>query len=190
MRDSDRRLARNRVFDVVRGVRWRWRTRQVLRGLVWVGALTGFVLFASAWGLERLRYAPEWVVAFRYLTWGTLLISTFLFLIRPLFKRVTDGQVALYLEEHEPSLEHAVVSALQERPGFSPGSGGVVDVRWSAPRRCSTAGASSSRRLYRFAGALTGVVGRGSWLFAARTPTGVRHGLSAPARADHVTRRP
>ena len=50
MRDSERRLARTRIFDVVRGVRWRWRTRQILRGLVWVGGLTGLVVFAGAFG--------------------------------------------------------------------------------------------------------------------------------------------
>ena len=121
MRDSEKRLARNRIVEVVRSVRWRWRTRQLLRGLLWVGGLTGLVAFASAFALERVRFAPEWVIAFRYATWGTLLLSTFFFLIRPFLKRASDTQVALYLEEHEPTLEHSVVSAIDEaQPGISP----------------------------------------------------------------------
>ncbi|MDH3422650.1 MAG: hypothetical protein OEN00_06635, partial [Gemmatimonadota bacterium] len=91
-RDSDKRLAQHRVLGVVRNVRWRWRARLVLRGLLWVGGLTGAVLFVSALGLERARFAAEWVVAFRFLTWGTLAVTTFLFLIRPLMRRVTDSQ--------------------------------------------------------------------------------------------------
>ena len=34
------------------------------------------------------------------------------FLVRPMLKRVTDAQVALYLEEHEPSLQSAILSAV------------------------------------------------------------------------------
>ncbi|HUF75406.1 MAG TPA: DUF4175 family protein, partial [Longimicrobiales bacterium] len=179
MRDSDRRLARNRVFDVVRGVRWRWRTRQVLRGLVWVGGLTGLVVFASAWGLERLRFAPEWVVAFRYLTWGTLFVSTFLFLIRPFLRRVTNSQVALYLEEHEPTLEHSMVSALDEHPDFSPKlQERVVEVALERARHVRYGRRVEQGRLYRFAGALTALVvlALGATLLG---PAHLRHAIAA-----------
>ena len=36
-------------------------------------------------------------------------------LLRPLRKRVTDQQVALYVEEHEPSLQAAILSAVRRR---------------------------------------------------------------------------
>ena len=35
------------------------------------------------------------------------------FLVRPLFWRVSDEQVALYLEEHEPSLQAEIISAIE-----------------------------------------------------------------------------
>ena len=89
MRDSDRRLARNRILDVLRSVKWRWRARIALRGLVWVGALTAGVMFLSAIGLERMRFDAEAVLWFRILTWGTFLGSTFFFLVRPLLVKVT-----------------------------------------------------------------------------------------------------
>ena len=50
--------------------------------------------------------------------------SVFWFVVRPLRRRVTDDQVALYLEEHEPTLEATVLSAVEglqvATPVFSP----------------------------------------------------------------------
>jgi len=183
LRDSDRRLARHRVEGVVRGVRWRWRARLVLRGLLWVAGLTGLVLFLSALGLERARFAPEWVVAFRFLTWGTLLISTFIFLIRPLLRKVTDTQVALYLEEHEPSLEHSVVSALDDSVAdVSPDlTHRVVEIALERARDVQFGRRVEQSNLYRFAGALTVLA-----LFALGTtlmgPQHLRNGLAALLR--------
>ena len=57
-----------------------------------------------------MRFSAEAVVWLRLLTWGTLAITTIWFIVRPLFRRVTDEQVALYLEEHEPALEHGLAS--------------------------------------------------------------------------------
>src|SRR5690349_11603751 len=41
------------------------------------------------------------------------------FFARPLSRKVSDEQVALYLEEHEPSLDSTILSAMEaaERPG-------------------------------------------------------------------------
>ena len=40
------------------------------------------------------------------------------FLVRPLMRKVSDEQVALYLEEHEPSLEAVIITAMDsERAG-------------------------------------------------------------------------
>ena len=41
------------------------------------------------------------------------------FFARPLSRKVTDEQVVLYLEEHEPSLDSTILSAMEasERPG-------------------------------------------------------------------------
>jgi hypothetical protein len=144
-----------------------------------VGGLTCLAIFASAWGLERVRFAPEWVVALRYVTWGTFLVSTYLFLVRPLIRRVSDGQVALYLEEHEPSLEHAVVSALDQNPGFSEGlRNRVVDVALERARHVQYGRRVEQGRLYRFAGALTvvGLLALGMTLLG---PAHLRYGLGA-----------
>ena len=121
MKDSDRRMANNRLRELVSSVRWRWRARIFLRGLTWVGILSVAVLFLSAIGLEQMRFSADAVIWLRVLTWGTLALTTIWFIVRPLLRRVTDEQVALYLEEHEPALEHAVVSALDaDNASFSP----------------------------------------------------------------------
>jgi hypothetical protein len=172
-------VARGRIFELVRGVRWRWRIQQTLRGLVWAGSLTGLVVFAGAYGLERVRFAPEWVVAFRYLTWGTLLVSTYWFLLRPLLRRVSNTQVALYLEEHEPTLEHSVVSALDEGSSASPElHSRVIEVAIEKARQVRNGRRVEQGRLYKFAGALTALVvlALSSTLLG---PTHLRHGLAA-----------
>ena len=59
MKDSDRRMANNRLLALVARIRWRWRTRIFLRGLTWVGVLSCAVLFLSAIGLEQMRFAAD-----------------------------------------------------------------------------------------------------------------------------------
>jgi hypothetical protein len=81
-------------------------------GAIVVGA--GLVLFLfSSYGIDQFRFTPEAILGFRIFTWTTLGGLLLWFVLRPLFRRVTDEQVALYLEEHEPSLEAAVISALE-----------------------------------------------------------------------------
>ena len=179
MKDSDRRLARNRILDVVRGVRWRWRLRVALRGLVWVAGITGTVLLLSALGLERLRFSPDAVVWLRVLSWATLGVTTLVFLVRPLFRRVSETQVALYLEEHEPSLEHAVASALDGGAAASPTLGHrVVETALERARQVAYGRRVENGALYRFAGALSGLAVLALALMVLG-PSHLRFGLAA-----------
>ena len=180
MRDSERRQTRNRILNVVRSVRWRWRVRLALRGLVWVATVTGAVVFLSALALEQLRFTAEAVVWLRVLTWGTVAVSFLFFLVRPLLQRVTDTQAALYLEENEPSLEHAVTSVLNEGSGTaSPAlAERVTEIALEKAKRVDYGRQVEQSGLYRLAGALTGLV-----LLALATsllgPEHLRHGLAA-----------
>ena len=180
MRDSERRQTRNRILNVVRSVRWRWRVRLAIRGLVWVATVPGAVVFLSALALEQLRFTAEAVVWLRVLTWGTVAVSFLFFLVRPLLQKVTDTQVALYLEENEPSLEHAVTSVLDEGSGTaSPAlAERVTEIALEKAKRVDYGRRVEQSGLYRFAGALTGLV-----LLALATsllgPEHLRHGLAA-----------
>ena len=53
----------------------------------------------------------------------------------PLLRSVSDEQVALYLEEHEPSLEAAIISAVEAQDSGQPGQspalvGSAVMLQW------------------------------------------------------------
>ena len=93
---------------------------------------------ATAWsgpGSAAPRSSPARVAAGRRVARA----SCCWFLVRPLRRQVTDEQVALYLEEHEPSLQATLLSAVEaSRAGATA----------SRRRSCS---ASSSRRSKRCA---------------------------------------
>ena len=100
------------LLRVIRKVRGRWRWKVVLRSVtVLVGAAV-LTLLAIAYGLERFRFSPAAIVVARLVTYAALVALGWFFFVRPLGRRVSDQQVALYLEEHEPSFQEALVSAV------------------------------------------------------------------------------
>jgi molybdenum-dependent DNA-binding transcriptional regulator ModE len=101
------------LLRVIRYVRSRWRIRNTLKGVAFL-VLFGLVAFAiSAWGMEYFRYSAWSVRLFRIFTYIALLGLALRFLVRPLAKRVSNEQVALYIEEHDPSLKEAISSAVE-----------------------------------------------------------------------------
>ena len=104
---------RGELLEVIRSVRNRWRQRLALRGAVVVVAGTLLALFLSASSLQALRFSPAAIITFRFVAIGVFAALVWQFLARALRRQVTDGQVALYLEEHDPSLEAAILSAIE-----------------------------------------------------------------------------
>ena len=111
------------VLRMVRRIRQRWRTRIAIRGAaIILGA--GLVAFlVSVYGLEFFRFSASSVVSFRAVLWVFMAVLTVRYLVWPLTRRVSDEQAALYLEENEPSLEAAVLGALETGARH----------RWSSP---------------------------------------------------------
>ena len=105
---------RDDLFNVIRRVRNRWRLRVAMRGTAVVAAAGLAAFLLSSYGLEFFKFSAGAVVAFRVLTWLTLVGLLYWFLARPLARAIPDERVALYLEEHDPSLQAAVLSALEE----------------------------------------------------------------------------
>ena len=105
---------RDELLRAIRHVRSRWRLRVGLRSVAVLVAATLGTLLASSYGLELLKFSPAAIIGFRVVTYVTLLAAGWWFFIRPISRRVSDEQVALYLEEHEPSLQAAVLSAVEE----------------------------------------------------------------------------
>jgi len=102
------------LIAIIRRVRNRWRVRVALRGMAILFAL-GFLAFAvSAFGMDYFRYSEGSVVAFRILAYIAMAALAVRFLVLlPLFLRASDEQVALYIEEHNPELQQAVLSAVE-----------------------------------------------------------------------------
>ena len=104
---------------MVRQVRRRWRIKLALKGAVGF-LLAGLVaILAIAYALEALKFTPTAIFWFRIVTGLVLVAAGAWFFARPLSRKVTDEQVALYLEEHEPTLDSAILSAMEmsQQPG-------------------------------------------------------------------------
>ncbi len=122
------RSGHDQLVRVIRTVRRRWRLKVALRGAAIVIGAALLVFLISAYGMDRLRFTPTAITVFRVFAYAALLGLVVRFLVIPLSRRVSDERVALYLEEHEPSLEARLLSAVElggtEREaaagGFSP----------------------------------------------------------------------
>ena len=104
---------REDLLRAIRQVRNRWRLKVLLRG-------TAAVVGAGPGGVPGVGLRPRDVplqpgrgrgLPRRACTRSSLGLVGW-FLVRPLLRRVTDQQVALYIEEHEPELQAAIVSAI------------------------------------------------------------------------------
>jgi len=104
---------RSELVDVIRDVRNRWRKRLAVRGLVVVvtGTILALLLFAS--GLETLRFSVPAIIGFRIIALVVFLGLLYLAFVKPMRRRVSDSQVAMYLEESNPQLEAAIISAIE-----------------------------------------------------------------------------
>lgn len=172
------------LLRIIGDVRTRWRWKVVLRSVtVLVGAAI-LALLGAAYGLERFRFSPSAIIVFRSLMYAVLVVLGWLFFVRPLGRRVSDQQVALYLEEHEPSLQELLVSAVEagapSRPTEHTGESVVLlrQIVKAAVEQCdaSDAGRSLEREsLRRTLGAL-GVIVVVATLVFTFGPAYLRHG--------------
>src|SRR6187549_141439 len=108
--DADPRLG-----HALRRVRVRYTVRVLVRGLaiLAVGLLLG--VSVSAWGLDAFRYARGAVLAIRSLLYLWLAFLAVRFVLVPLWRghrQASDAAIARYIEEHEPSLDAALRSAV------------------------------------------------------------------------------
>src|SRR3954470_6967551 len=175
---------RTELVDVIRRVRNRWRARLALRGAVVVAAGTVLALLLSASGLESFRFSAPAIITFRVVTVAVFVGLLLYGLVWPLRRRVTDAQVAMYLEERDPSLEAAIISAVEATTGSGSGahSPGLVEkLVEQAIDQCRTLDqgrAIERTSVQRHAGALAAIAAITA-LAIAFGPAYLRHGLSA-----------
>lgn len=110
---SSPRSSYDDLLRVIRRVRNRWRTRRLILGFTMVGVAAVLVVGASSAAMDALRYAPWVVRGLQAAAWLTFGAVVWRFVVRPLRSRVTDEQVARYVEEHDPTLREAVSSGVE-----------------------------------------------------------------------------
>src|SRR5205814_7713201 len=101
------------LLGIIHYVRARWRARLAIKGAVRVFLASVAVFFALAWWIQWTRFTPGSILAARVLLGAALATAAYYFLVTPLRRRVTDDQVALYLEEKNPSLQTMLISAVE-----------------------------------------------------------------------------
>lgn len=105
--------AHEQLLEIIGDVRRRWRLKLLVRGAAAFAIALVAALIVAAWGLQWMRFTPESILTARIALGVTVLAAGWMLLVRPLLRRVGDEQVALYLEEHEPSLETAILTAVE-----------------------------------------------------------------------------
>ena len=115
------------LITIIHDVRKRWRMKLALRGAAIGAGGVAAALVGSAMTLQWMRFTPDSILLFRVLLAMVAAVVAYLCVVRPLLRSVSDEQVALYLEEHEPSLEAAIISAVEaEGAGLSAQSPALV----------------------------------------------------------------
>lgn len=172
------------VTDVIREVRAGWRRKLLVRGLLRVLIAGALILIGAGVALEALRFTPASILTFRLVTIAALAAVAYWWIIRPFRARVSDEQVALYLEEHEPSLNNLLVSAMTAQRRGNPEEHSpalVAKLVDEAVRRCQEV--ESGRRIEqplvkRYSLMTAGALALAFAIFAFG-PAYLRHGLSA-----------
>jgi hypothetical protein len=100
------------LLEVVRTVRNRWRLKLLLRGTALLVTTAAALALAAGYAIDASRFDAGAVAAVRVLAYLVLAAVVLRFVAWPLLRRVSDERVALYLEEHEPSLGGRVISAV------------------------------------------------------------------------------
>jgi hypothetical protein len=101
------------LLGIIRFVRARWRARLAVKGAVRAVVMNVVVFFALAYLMEWSRFTPASILFSRLVLAASIVGSLYFFLVKPLRRRVSDDQVALYLEEKEPSLQTMLISAVE-----------------------------------------------------------------------------
>ncbi|MFC1664149.1 hypothetical protein ACFL17_00790 [Pseudomonadota bacterium] len=100
------------LSQVIDWVRQRWRLRLLISGLVWILGIGTIVLSLFAWLLDHWHFVEPAVWWFRIFTVFSLGCLLFYYFFRPLNRPVSNANVALYMEEHEPSLKSIILGAV------------------------------------------------------------------------------
>src|SRR4029079_15592483 len=103
----------NLLQDLLRRARSR---RQLLLSLrvvpIRVGVVAALVLL-TGWAAHRYRYNGGALITLRIGALLMVLATIYFALLRPLMRRISDARLARLIEEHQPSAEDRLVTAVE-----------------------------------------------------------------------------
>ncbi|MFI5232319.1 MAG: DUF4175 family protein, partial [Gemmatimonadales bacterium] len=108
------------LAGVVSGVRNRWRLKRALHGATITVAVGFAALAISAYATRALHYGDVSLWAFRLASLALIVACVIRFIVAPVRATPRDAQVALYIEEHEPSLDGSVITAVDAHASAEP----------------------------------------------------------------------
>src|SRR5437867_4145819 len=111
----------------IREVRRKWRTQVLIRGISLFLVSSIALLVLGVWGADLFGFKPVAVWIMRILAGSAVIYVAARFICIPLSKRVSDVQVAQYIEEKYPHLEDRLVTAVEFGRG-SRISAGMLDL--------------------------------------------------------------
>ncbi len=179
---THRNREQSQLRRIVARVRRRWRARQVLQGLSYLALTAVAVVWVSGVGLERARFAPSAIVGLRVLGVVALGFVAVRWVLLPLLKRVSQERVALYMEEHDPALGEALLTAVAAPgdDGFDEGSLQAGLVQQAARKaRAAGEGRNIERSGFKRSAGLLAIAAAAAVATLLLGPNYLRHGASA-----------
>ncbi|MCS6805495.1 MAG: DUF4175 family protein [Acidobacteriota bacterium] len=172
---------RAQLTALIEAARRRWRMAVALKGLLISVVIAGIVFICAASLVQYLHGATPWLVTLRAISLAGVLAALGFFLLRPLLRNISDGQMARFIEERNPGLYDRLVSAVDFAAEAAHADALMVQrlIR-DAAQRAQTIALDTvvpRARLRRYAGALAAtIVGFGVLL--SYGPHWLRHGFS------------
>ena len=103
----------NQLFETINSVRQRRNLLFWLRGIAITLAVGAGLLLLTGWAGYKYRYNTGALISLRVAALVGVLTAIYLALVRPLRRKVSDAQLARLIEEKQPGLDDALVSAVE-----------------------------------------------------------------------------
>ncbi len=173
--------AHEQITHLLTTVRRRWRLRQVLRGLTGFALAAGVISLVAVLVMNSWHFAPAAVTGVKLTSYALLVAALAFFVGPPLIQRVSRARLALYVEEHEPSLAMALASAAElEHPAdqfpMPTLEDGLLQQALAACRTLDD-GRRVDRRQLRRAGAYLAIAVASLVLLMILLPANLQHGV-------------
>ncbi|HZS07187.1 MAG TPA: DUF4175 family protein [Blastocatellia bacterium] len=181
----------NQLFSIIQTVRRRRQSLAALRGLTLSLAASAVLLILTGLAAFRFRHSSGALVSLRLAALFGVIAAVYLFIARPLRKRVSDAQVARLIEERHRGLEDRLVSAVEVADESARAASPAIVDRLvdDASRRVAEVSPDEiipKQKLWRLAGAAAGCVALfiGALFFGPRQLSSGVAQLVAPTSAE------